>query len=722
MANEIERLIVRLEVSQAKFEKQMAAASRTADRQAKRIEGRFARMSKDVGGSFSFMARAFAGGFIGYQALRGIKNLSEATTRIDNALKVAGLSGKELNDTFDQLAASAQKNGAPLEAMVTLYSRASLVQKELGVTQQELIEFTDRVGVSLRVSGQSAEAARGALLQLGQALSTGVVRAEEYNSLQEGATPILRAVAAGLKEAGGSVGALTNLVKSGKVSSEAFFRAFEAGSPILDQMASKATFTLAQASENLQTALLKTAREFNNATGAGEKFAGSINTAADAINGFDVGGFIQALRDAKSEFDTFLADIGNSDVFLKLNQAMGVVDGDGFVINVDKEQAEAKTRALEKEVETLQERIALNTRLGFDNTEALARIAEIRSALAGLQAATPDMPDTFSGVGVVEGVGPVPDEYAYTPSGGPRRGGKRRATVEPVSLSDFAPPPGKKKSGGKSKVDDYQREIEQIKERTAAIQAETAAMAGLNPLVDDYGFAVEKANAVHDLLTAAQKAGLDVTPELRANIDQLATSYAQASVDAEKLAESQDRVRESAEFSRDVTQGFISDLLRGKSAADALAGALQKIADKLLNEVLDAIFQVNSAGGGGFGGLLGGLLGGFGPSPTLFSYDGGGFTGTGARTGGVDGKGGFPAVLHPNESIIDHTKLSRSAAGVMKGDGGGVSVAMPINIDATGADAAGLARVEAAVSRLRAELPGKIVSTMKDARIRRIPT
>lgn len=38
------------------------------------------------------------------------------------------------------------------------------------------------------------------------------------------------------------------------------------------------------------------------------------------------------------------------------------------------------------------------------------------------------------------------------------------------------------------------------------------------------------------------------------------------------------------------------------------------------------------------------------------SFDGGGFTGPGARSGGVDGKGGFPAILHPNETVIDHTR------------------------------------------------------------------
>ena len=40
----------------------------------------------------------------------------------------------------------------------------------------------------------------------------------------------------------------------------------------------------------------------------------------------------------------------------------------------------------------------------------------------------------------------------------------------------------------------------------------------------------------------------------------------------------------------------------------------------------------------------------------LSSFDGGGYTGMGARSGGVDGKGGFPAILHPNETVVDHTK------------------------------------------------------------------
>jgi hypothetical protein len=41
---------------------------------------------------------------------------------------------------------------------------------------------------------------------------------------------------------------------------------------------------------------------------------------------------------------------------------------------------------------------------------------------------------------------------------------------------------------------------------------------------------------------------------------------------------------------------------------------------------------------------------------SLASFEGGGFTGTGARSGGMDGKGGFLAMLHPNETVVDHSR------------------------------------------------------------------
>jgi hypothetical protein len=70
------------------------------------------------------------------------------------------------------------------------------------------------------------------------------------------------------------------------------------------------------------------------------------------------------------------------------------------------------------------------------------------------------------------------------------------------------------------------------------------------------------------------------------------------------------------------------------------------------------------------------------------SFEGGGFTGSGSRSGGIDGKGGFPAVLHPNETVVDHTK----------GQGmGGITIIN--NIDAKGADASVDMKIRAAMQQ-----------------------
>ena len=60
------------------------------------------------------------------------------------------------------------------------------------------------------------------------------------------------------------------------------------------------------------------------------------------------------------------------------------------------------------------------------------------------------------------------------------------------------------------------------------------------------------------------------------------------------------------------------------------------------------------------------------------NFEGGGYTGSGARVGGLDGRGGFMAMVHPNETIIDHTKGQAM---------GSTTVNFNINtVDATGFD------------------------------------
>lgn len=232
--------------------------------------------------SAAFM-RSLTGVLAGGLLARGGQQFLDASTRINNSLKVAGLSGAALATVYDRLFESAQRNVAPIEALVQLYSRASLVQNELGISTAELLGFTDKVAVALRVSGKSAAESSGALLQLSQALGSGVVRAEEFNSILEGALPIAQAAAMGLKEAGGSVARLRQLVVEGKISSEAFFRSFEAGSVILEDKVAGAELTVSQGFVRLQNTMIGAAGKINETTGISNALAGALHSLANGV-------------------------------------------------------------------------------------------------------------------------------------------------------------------------------------------------------------------------------------------------------------------------------------------------------------------------------------------------------------------------------------------------------------------------------------------------------
>lgn len=747
-ATDLEKLVVQLSGDIKAYERSMDRALGLTNKRARTIENRFAKMNKGVAASFARTGLAIGAAFAGSAAVRELGRLSDAATKIDNALKVAGLSGRELEDTYAALSKAAKENSAPIGALVDLYSKVSLVQNELNVSSEDLIKFSGNVALALRVAGTDAQAASGALLQLSQALGGGTVRAEEFNSILEGAPTIARAAAAGLKEAGGSVSELRKLVIDGKLSSEAFFRAFEAGSVVLEQQAKSSVVTLGQAATNLQNALINAAREFNVATGAGEQFAGGLNKVADAIGSIEFDTLISKIREARAEFDAFLAGID----FAPLGKALGVITEDGLAVNIDKKEAEEKVSALEREVETLQATIEKNSNLGFDNTEALARIREVTAALAAARATADAMSDTAAFPTIVPGAGLVQQQEIGGASGaslgGPRtRGGRRRqAAVDPVSIRDFKPPIGSK-SGSKSRSDELEREIEQIKARTAAISAETLAQAGLNPLIDDYGFAIEKARAKHELLTAAQQAGKKVTPELAAEIENLSTAYALAIQESEKLAEKQDQIRERAEealaAAKDVTRGLIDGLIEGTDKAELMADALKKIGSALIDDVLSSIFKVNGAGGGFLSQLFGlGGGGGFNPAGKIGLFSNGGFTGPGGRN--------QPAgVVHRGEVVWSQRDVAR-AGGVaaveamrrgMPGyaDGGPVAMAAPSMprleprsgstsisatyapvIDARGADMAAIDSLKREMARDRAEFSGRVVAAVTEARRRNV--
>lgn len=98
-----------------------------------------------------------------------------------------------------------------------------------------------------------------------------------------------------------------------------------------------------------------------------------------------------------------------------------------------------------------------------------------------------------------------------------------------------------------------------------------------------------------------------------------------------------------------------------ESLGEAFARMIDNIVEKIYNSHIDSLVdnlfssigEGGPSGGSGIMGFLGQLFSGGGGVKKSFA--GGGYTGNGPRTGGLDGKGGFLRIVHPRETITDHT-------------------------------------------------------------------
>ncbi|RJG46498.1 tape measure protein [Mesorhizobium sp. DCY119] len=703
MATDIERLVVQLSADFKQFQNAMNKAQGVANNGTRRIERRFQQMNRNISSQFNSMGTGIAKAFAVAGGVRGIQSLLDSATRIDNALKVAGLSGAELERVYGRLRDSAVANAAPLETLVTLYGRAALVQKELGVSQEELLGFTDKVALALRVAGTDAQSASGALLQLSQALGSGVVRAEEFNSVLEGALPIAQAAAAGLKEAGGSVAKLRQLVVDGAISSEVFFRAFEAGSVILEDKVKNAVLTTSQALENVKTAMIDGTREFAKGSLAATDLADAFQKMANHINSINFESFGEEVRKLIGWLQSgaeFLNSFSNA-----LNNMAAAA---GSAVGADKVGEWAASTRFGQAI-GMQSNRTMSERFGGDGAGEVsgASKAAVDAYVNRVYGSVIDR-----SVDSVSKTGRLPAK-----SGG----------VNPISMSDYDAPSKKGKGNGrkgaKERADEYERLAKRITDSTAATIAETEAQRQLNPLIDDYGYAVEKARAEQELLNAAKEAGKKVTPELRAEIAALADQYALATVEAAKLGESQDRIRERAEdmrdFQKDLTRGIVDGFIEGKKAADIFADALTKIGNKLLDMAFDSAFGGGSEKGFGFIGKL-------------FGFASGGYTGSGGKyqPAGIVHKGEYVVPKntvdkvglrnieslfgsYANGGLVGAPRMPRIHAPANQNNGPNMTFA-PV-IDARGADVAAVDRLERVVAKQQQEFEARVVNTVRRA-------
>ena len=161
--------------------------------------------------------------------------------------------------------------------------------------------------------------------------------------------------------------------------------------------------------------------------------------------------------------------------------------------------------------------------------------------------------------------------------------------------------------------------------------------------------------------------------------------------------------------------GFVDAITGAENFADSIKAMAKSVVDSLLRIavqklIIDQLFGVftkkfgpsTSQGGVGDLGTLN-QRGGINNISGL-SFDGGGFTGNGARSGGLDNKGGFMAMVHPRETIVDHTKGQST---------GGVTIVQNINVS-TGVQQT----VRAEIATLMPQIANAAKNAVADSRMR----
>ena len=307
--------------------------------------------------------------------------------------------------------------------------------------------------------------------------------------------------------------------------------------------------------------------------------------------------------------------------------------------------------------------------------------------------------------------------------------------------------PKRARAPKKTASDRFAEDLQAVRDRTQALRQEMNLIGLSNEAQVKRRTALDlEQKALADLREEARKKGekdlesITLSPDKIAAIEQESAAYARQSEALRKAQEEQQKLNEWNNVARDVTRGFIDDLIHGESAADAFAGALSRIADALLDDVLNSIFKVNSAAGGS-GGLLSGLLSLFGGGASRYAGLSGGLFSEGGFTG-PGGKYQPAGIVHKGEVVWSQADVARAGGvGTVEAlrngyaNGGPVGISVPsvpslkslgsasqasvINyapvIDARGADAAAVARIDASLQRTQRDLKATILSTVREA-------
>lgn len=159
-------------------------------------------LTSDVAGYAKAMAGALAIGNVIHQA--------DAWNQVNARLKQATIGAEDFAASQKVLFDMSQRTGTVFSDNANLFSRSASSMREFGYTSSDILEVTESLALGLKISGASAADASSVITQFSQALSQGVLRGDEFNSVGESGDRVMRALAAGMGVAGKELRGMAN--------------------------------------------------------------------------------------------------------------------------------------------------------------------------------------------------------------------------------------------------------------------------------------------------------------------------------------------------------------------------------------------------------------------------------------------------------------------------------------------------------------------------------
>ncbi len=279
MAGSLGHLNIQLELDQVKFQSGINNAQGRVKRFTDTTTKQLSNIERSMNSLNRVSANLFKAGIAGF-GVNKLKGFADGYTEIQNKLRLVESasisSAKGLNNVFD----IALKTNQSINATSGVYQRFAQNAETLKISQAQIASLTETVSKAVAVSGASAGAADAALTQFGQALGSGILRGDEFNSVMEQTPALAKAIATGL---GVTTGELRNMAKEGKLTMDVLVPALERAKESVDDQFNTRILTISAAFENLNTSAIKWIGELDKSTGASEAFAKAINEIANHL-------------------------------------------------------------------------------------------------------------------------------------------------------------------------------------------------------------------------------------------------------------------------------------------------------------------------------------------------------------------------------------------------------------------------------------------------------